>query len=209
MFPPGRPSGPGRRGPGRWKSAASTPGWVALSCAVDAVEQERAERGVGRDVGGDEPDGGNRDHARERAGRAATGAGSPGRPYTALGVEHVAGLPDRLDQRRAERVELAAQVAHVGLDDVRVPAEVVAPHVLEDLALREDAARVEQEEAEQVELGRGELDGLVASGTPRAGSRRGRGRRSGARRPGASLPVRRRIACTRATISARLNGFVT
>ena len=27
--------------------------------------------------------------------------------------------------------------------------------------------------------------------------------------PGRSLPVRRRIACTRATTSARLNGFVT
>src|SRR4051794_25983521 len=75
-----------------------------------------------------------------------------------LGLEHVPGLPDRLDQGRADRVELAPEVADVGLHDVRVAAEVVAPHVLEDLALREHAARVEHEEAEQVELRRGQLD---------------------------------------------------
>jgi len=60
-------------------------------------------------------------------------------------------------------VELAPQVADVRLDDVRVAAEVVPPHILEDLSLREDALRVEHEEAQQIELGRGELQSRLAA----------------------------------------------
>src|SRR5262245_46543440 len=67
--------------------------------------------------------------------------------------EHVARLPHRLDHGRPEPVELAAEVAHVGLDHVRVAAEVVAPDVLEDLRLREHTSRIEHEEPEQGELG--------------------------------------------------------
>src|SRR6516165_3217807 len=93
-------------------------------------------------------------------------ARSESRPSTflpPLGFQHVPGLAHGLDQRRAVDVELAAQVAHVGLDDVRIAAEVVPPDVLEDLSLREHTARVEQEEPEQVELGGGEVDAVLAA----------------------------------------------
>src|SRR4051795_680383 len=81
----------------------------------------------------------------------------------ALHFQHVAGLPHGADERRPGGVELAAQVAHVRLDDVAAAAEVVVPHVLEDLRLREHAARVEHEEAQQVELGGGQLDRRLAA----------------------------------------------
>src|SRR6478672_1783646 len=86
------------------------------------------------------------------------------RSDTELGLaERVADEPHRLDQRRAERIELLAQVADVGLDDVRVAAEVVVPHVVEDLALCQHPARIQHQEPEQLELGAGELDRLVAT----------------------------------------------
>ena len=79
------------------------------------------------------------------------------------GFEHVAGLAHRLDERRPGGVELAAQVADVRLDHVRVAAEVVSPDVLQDLPLREHAPGVEQEEAQQRELGRRELELRLAA----------------------------------------------
>ena len=51
-------------------------------------------------------------------------------------------------------VDLLAQVRHVGLDDARFAAEVVLPHVVEDLGLREHASRIQHEVAQQLELGR-------------------------------------------------------
>src|SRR5689334_4696214 len=91
-------------------------------------------------------------------------ARSEKRPSTsALGVEHVSDLADRADQRRADRIELPAQVADVGLDDVRVAGEVVLPHVLEDLALREHPPRVVQEVAQEGVLGGGQIDPGVAA----------------------------------------------
>ena len=51
-------------------------------------------------------------------------------------------------------VDLTAQVGDVGLDDVDVTAEVVTPHVVEDLRLRQDRACVDDEVAQQGELGR-------------------------------------------------------
>src|SRR5262245_3330320 len=77
--------------------------------------------------------------------------------------EHVSRLPNRLDQRRPRGVELPPQVADVRLDDVRVAAEVVAPDVLEDLALGENATWVQQEEAEQRELRRRQRDRRLAA----------------------------------------------
>src|SRR5438105_3897564 len=77
--------------------------------------------------------------------------------------EHVAGLAHRLDQRRAECIELAAQVADVRLDDIRVAAEVVAPHILEDLPLRQHPSWIQEEEAQQRELGCRQLDRRLAS----------------------------------------------
>src|SRR6478735_1725863 len=86
------------------------------------------------------------------------------RSDTELGLaERVADEPHRLDQRWSERIELLAQVADVRLDDVRVATEVVVPHVVEDLALRQDATRVQHQEPKQLELGPGQLDRLVAA----------------------------------------------
>src|SRR5262249_28154881 len=92
-------------------------------------------------------------------------ARSERRPIALLlrGFEHVARLPHGPDQRRPRRVQLAAQIADVGLDHVRVAAEVVAPDVLEDLPLREHAARVQEEEAQERELGRRERDRRLAA----------------------------------------------
>ena len=53
-----------------------------------------------------------------------------------------------------ELVDLLAQVADVGLDDVGVAVEVVLPHVVEDLRLRERPAGVEHQVAQELVLGR-------------------------------------------------------
>ena len=66
------------------------------------------------------------------------------------GVSHAA---LGVDQRRAERVELAAQVADVGLDDLRLPGVVPAPHALQQLGAGEYPAPVPQEAGEQPKLG--------------------------------------------------------
>src|SRR4051794_6310984 len=51
------------------------------------------------------------------------------------GVAHPA---DGVQQPRVGGVDLAAQVGDVGLDDVGLAVEVVVPHVVEDLRLRQD-----------------------------------------------------------------------
>ena len=63
-----------------------------------------------------------------------------------------------MDQRRIEAVDLLAQVADVGLDDVGIAVEVVVPHVVEDLALGQDPAGVLEQVPQQVELGGRQLD---------------------------------------------------
>ena len=107
-------------------------------------------------------------------------------------------------------VQLLAQVAHVGLDDVRIAVEVVAPHVIEDLRLREHEARVLHEVPQQVELGRGEPQRLAGAphlvGVDDHLEVRELER---PRRRVARPTVRRRIAWTRAMTSARVNGLVT
>src|SRR5207248_4226088 len=153
------PPGPGPW-PRPWKTAASTPGCAASrELSTRSNRNERSDAYVAMSAA-----------TRPTAASAITPRTSRARsdsgPSTRLllpELEHVAGLPDRLDEGRAEQVELLAQIAHVGLDDVRVAAEVVAPDVLEDLALREDAARVEHEVAQQAELGSGQLDPGVAA----------------------------------------------
>src|SRR2546429_3799121 len=72
-------------------------------------------------------------------------------------AQRVAHPPHGVDEGWLEAVDLLAQVAHVGLDDVAVAPEVVAPDVVQDLGLGEDPAGGGQEEAQQVELGGGEL----------------------------------------------------
>src|SRR6478735_6018572 len=68
------------------------------------------------------------------------------------GTGDAAGGADRVDERGPEAIELLAQVAHVGLHNVGVAVEVVAPHVIENLGLGQHEAGVLHEEAEEVEL---------------------------------------------------------
>ncbi|ELP47739.1 transcriptional regulator [Mycobacterium avium subsp. paratuberculosis S5] len=58
-------------------------------------------------------------------------------------------------------VDLAAQVRHVGLDDIDVTSEVVAPHVVEDLRLAQHRARVDDKVAQQREFVRRQRDRLT------------------------------------------------
>src|SRR5580698_3227341 len=90
---------------------------------------------------------------RPPPGPAAGGCGAT--PLTRSGgfAKGVADQPDGVDHRRPGDVELLAQVADVGLDDVGVTPEVVVPHVIEDLALRQHPPGVEEKEAQEAELG--------------------------------------------------------
>src|SRR6266498_4448415 len=78
-------------------------------------------------------------------------------PLAPRQAQHVADAPDGVDQRRAVAVDLAAQVADVGLDDIVVAAEVVAPDVVEDLRLGQHPARVQNQVAQQLVLGRAQV----------------------------------------------------
>src|SRR5690606_12497203 len=81
------------------------------------------------------------------------------------GLEHVAEAALGLDHRLGQvLVDLAAQVGDVALDDARVAVEVVLPHVVEDLRLRQHPVGVEHEVTQQLELGGGELDGHISHG---------------------------------------------
>src|SRR4051812_37296313 len=68
-------------------------------------------------------------------------------------LDDVARTPDGVDQLRLDVVDLLAQVADVELDDVRLALEVVLPHAVEDLRLRQDDPLVAHEVAKQLELG--------------------------------------------------------
>src|SRR5206468_3637344 len=50
------------------------------------------------------------------------------------------------------------QVGDVELDDVGLASEVVVPHPIEDLRLRQHPLGVAHQEAQQLELGRGQVD---------------------------------------------------
>src|SRR5215467_12166492 len=58
----------------------------------------------------------------------------------------------RVDQRRAERVKLAPQVADVGLDDLRLARVIPSPDVLEQLCPGQNSALVPHQVREQPEL---------------------------------------------------------
>ena len=66
-----------------------------------------------------------------------------------------------MQQPLLARVDLAAQVGHIGLDDVHVATEVVAPHMVEDLRLRQHGPCIDDEVAQQGEFGRRQGDGLA------------------------------------------------
>src|SRR5512142_1108600 len=78
-------------------------------------------------------------------------------------LEDVAGSPHGMDHRGPSGVDLLAQVGHVELHHVGLTAEVVVPHPVQDLRLRQHPARVAHQEPEQLELGRGEVDLVVAA----------------------------------------------
>src|SRR6185369_11975042 len=63
-------------------------------------------------------------------------------------AQDVPHAPQRVQQPLLPGVDLAAQVGDVGLDDVHVAAEVVAPDVVEDLGLGQHRARVDDEVAQ-------------------------------------------------------------
>ena len=68
-----------------------------------------------------------------------------------------------MDHRFPAAVDLLAEVRHVQLDDVGPPAEVVAPHPVQDLRLGQHSLRVAHHEPQQLELGRGQRDRLTAA----------------------------------------------
>src|SRR6266853_4704350 len=78
-------------------------------------------------------------------------------------AEDVPDAAHGLNQGRLEAIDLAAQVADIGLEHARVAAEVVVPYVVEDLTAGEDAAGGDQQIAEQAILGRGQLDDVGAA----------------------------------------------
>src|SRR5579875_2546108 len=74
-------------------------------------------------------------------------------PSAAIAGQPVAGSPDGLERLPAERdVDLAADVAHVDLDDVVVAFEVEVPHVSEYLRLGDHLPGPAHEELEQGEF---------------------------------------------------------
>src|SRR6516225_4588970 len=68
--------------------------------------------------------------------------------------QHVSHSAQGVQQPLLPRVDLAPQIRHVGLDDIDVAAEVVAPDMVEDLGFAQYRARVDHEVAKQCEFGR-------------------------------------------------------
>ena len=74
-----------------------------------------------------------------RAGVPARSSSADGGDQCTRQPHHVAHAAQRVQQPRLAGVDLAAQIGDVGLDDVGVAAEVVVPHVVEDLRLGQHA----------------------------------------------------------------------
>ena len=109
-------------GCGAAETPAATEALMAgLEGGVHLLDEERAKRGVGRDVRGREPSGCEEANAEQEPRAQREPRSSVSR------FEHVPGLPHRADERRADRVELLPEITHVRLDDVRVAGEVVVP----------------------------------------------------------------------------------
>src|SRR5262245_15927591 len=80
-----------------------------------------------------------------------------------IGFQHVADSTQRVDQAGFDfPVHLVAQLVDEDFDDVALPVEGVAPHVLGDQRLAQDAALVAEEVLEQGELPGRELDFRVS-----------------------------------------------
>ena len=126
------------------------------------------------------------------------------------GAERVADPADRVDERRgAGAVELPAQRAHVGLDDVGVAVGVVGPDAVEDLLLRHDLPALSRRYRSRLNsVG----DRSTATIRPRRTSWRSSSSSTSAQRSGpspAGRPDRCSTARMRATSSSSTNGLVT
>src|SRR6516165_1960433 len=75
--------------------------------------------------------------------------------------QHVSHSAQGVQQPLLPRVDLATQIRHVGLDDIHVAAEVVAPDMVENLRLAQYRARVDHKVAKQRELGRRQRNRLA------------------------------------------------
>src|SRR5215469_15084164 len=78
-------------------------------------------------------------------------------------AEHVPDAAQGMDQPRLGTIHLAAQHGHVRLDDPGVAAEVVVPHMVENLHFGQHPVCVAHEVTEQLELGGGKLHRLPAA----------------------------------------------
>src|SRR6476660_86023 len=83
-------------------------------------------------------------------------------PTSAWGLEDIACAAQGVDHRLAPDVDLLSQIRHVQLDNVRSPAEVIAPHPVEDLRLAQYAFGVAHHEPPQLTLRRGQGDDIAA-----------------------------------------------
>ncbi len=177
-----------------------------------AQRQRRVEQvppGQVRDAPGRRP----RSVSAQRSGHPGSGrhASPPGRSLSL--AEHVAGVPDGVDQARlAADFELGAELADVDRHQVRLALEVVPPDLLQDVGVGEDPPRVAHEEVQEVVLLAGQPDGAVgAASLAGAGvqhqvgeAQEGGGGGAGGGRPGSR---RRRRALTRASSSSTANGL--
>src|SRR6478752_3006895 len=79
-------------------------------------------------------------------------------------LQDVPGAAHGVDHRLPACVDLLAQVGDVELDHVGLAAEVVVPHPVEDLRLRQHPLGVAHQESQQLELGGGQGD--LGAGPP-------------------------------------------
>ena len=69
-----------------------------------------------------------------------------------------------MDQLRLAGIDLAAQVGDIGLDHIAIAAEIVVPHIVQNLGLGQHHFLVLHEVAQEVELGGRKLDELAGLG---------------------------------------------
>ena len=73
-------------------------------------------------------------------------------------AQHIASAAQGVNHRRTIGVDLLTEIGNVELDDVRLAAEVVVPHPIQDLCLAEHPAWVAHQIPQQLELSSGQLD---------------------------------------------------
>src|SRR3990172_5013102 len=148
--------------------------------------------------------------ARARTDRSATRSRDQRVPSAATSVQSIAGTPNGLQCLAAERtVQLVAQMQDVHLDDVGIAFEVVVPHVVEDLPLRQDVPLAAEQELQDRELAPGELDLRLT--TPAAARRGGApqvARHQHRRTLPCAAPQERAEACKQDEVGERLRQVV-